>query len=449
MAEVLLIYPFFRSRRDRSVFRFPPLGVGYVAAYLRQQGHRVAILDCTFLSRREAMRRAKARRAEVVGIYGMVTMKDDCLRMARALAAQTKLLVAGGPLPTTDPQSFLPPFDVVVHGEGEQTMAELIVAYESGAALETVPGLTLPEATTPGKVRRTALRPLAPELDRLPFPARDLLPNDAYIRYTRARYGHAITSIMTTRGCPFACEFCSNEVFGVSYRARSIANVLDEVEEVLALGFERVHFADDVLTLYAERTLELCCEIERRGLRFRWECLARADSLDLERARAMRAAGCAKVYFGIESGSDAVLARMNKRLTAASARRGVEAAHAAGLQTGAFFILFYPGDTEETVLTTIRFALSLPLDYLSFTLPYPLPGTALYQRLQGRHRRAWRQPAGVLSRHERIFAGDFSAAKMRFGVLKGTLEFIAKKQLGAWAARAVQRPTDVVLRWLP
>ena len=119
MTSVLLIYPFFRRRLDRSRFRFPPLGIAYVAAGLREAGHPVQILDCTFLTRDEAVQRARAARADVVGIYCMVTMEADCLGLARALRGRCRLLVAGGPLPTCDPEAFLPDFDAVVRGEGE------------------------------------------------------------------------------------------------------------------------------------------------------------------------------------------------------------------------------------------------------------------------------------------------------------------------------------------
>ena len=227
-------------------------------------------------------------------------------------------------------------------------------------------------------------RAFAPDLDRLPFPARDLLPNAAYIRHGRRRYGSSVTTVMSTRGCPFACEFCSNVVFGDSYRARSPVSVVDEVEQALALGYDRISFADDVFTLERERVVAICDEIRRRGLRFPWECLARVDSVDEALAREMRRAGCTRVYFGIESGNDDVLRLMNKRITAAEARDAVEAAHRAGLEVGAFFILFYPGETDDTVLETLRFAGSLPLDYLGLSMPYPLPGTALHERLRDR-----------------------------------------------------------------
>ena len=209
---------------------------------------------------------------------------------------------------------------------------------------------------------------------------------------------------MASRGCPFACEFCSNVVFGDSYRERSPAGVVDEIEQALALGYDRIAFADDVFTLRGERVVALCDEIERRGLRFAWECLARVDGIDGATAARMRRAGCRTVFFGIESGSDEILRLMRKGITAARAREAVWAAHDAGLEVGAFFILCYPGETDDTVLETLRFAASLPLDYLGLSMPYPLPGTRLRDAARGpRHGRgaARRQPPAEPAAHVR------------------------------------------------
>ncbi len=398
MTSVLLIYPFFGRPHDRSRFRFPPLGVAYVAAGLRQAGHQVQLLDCTFMSREEALRRAVAAHAAVVGISCLATMLDDCLGLARALRGRCGLLVAGGPLPTCDPGSFLDHFDVVVRSEGEQTMRELVDAYESGADFCALPGTVCrraaagpaggPSRSDGSPPREAPPRPFARDLDRIVPPARDLLPNGEYIRFGRQKYGHSITTVMSTRGCPFNCEFCSNVVFGSSYRERSPGNVIDEVEEALALGYERISFADDVFTMKRERVLEICREIGARGLRFPWECLGRVDAFDQALAAQMKRAGCFRIFFGIESGNDRVLELMRKRTTTDQARRAALAAHAAGLEVGAFFILFYPGETDDTVLDTLHFAGSLPLDYLGLTMPYPLPGTALRERVGARHTRA-------------------------------------------------------------
>jgi anaerobic magnesium-protoporphyrin IX monomethyl ester cyclase len=451
VSSVLLIYPFVRRSLDRSRFRFPPLGPAYVAASLRQAGHAVRLLDCTFLRRDQALRMALTANAEVVGIYCMATMLDDCLWFAERLRGRCRLLVAGGPLPTCEPGAFAGHFDAVVRGEGEQTMVELLAAHETGAEVSAVPGVVArgsgpgaPESCPPP-------RSFVPDLDSIPFPARDLLPNAAYIRHGRRHYGSSVTTVMSTRGCPFACEFCSNVVFGHSYRARSPGSVVDEIEEALSLGYDRISFADDVFTLDRERVVAICAEIRRRDLRFAWECLGRVDSLDEPLAREMKRAGCARVYFGIESGDDEILRLMNKGITAAQARAAVEAAHRAGLEVGAFFILFYPGDTDDSVLETLRFAGSLPLDYLGLSMPYPLPGTVLHERVGERITRETRADGSFVLNQRLTFDADFSALKMRFGIAKGRAQFEMGRRMGRLgppALKLFEGPTDRLLRLL-
>jgi anaerobic magnesium-protoporphyrin IX monomethyl ester cyclase len=456
MSSVLLIYPYFKPHHDRSAFRFPPLGIAYLAAGLLQAGHTVHVLDCTFMRREEALAQALAYKAEVVGIYCMVTMLEDCQWFAGQLRRQSKLLVAGGPLPTCDPLPFLAHFDVVVRGEGERTLPELLDAFETGADLNSVAGIVYRSASGgkgdgAGDGIHTPPRPFEKHLDRLPFPARHLLPNADYVHYGRQKYGYAITTLMSTRGCPFRCEFCSNVIFGASYRQRSAQNVVDEIEDILRLGYDWISFADDVFTLNRDRVLQICAEISRRGLNFSWECLGRVDALDYDAFVEMKKAGCARIFFGIESGNDRVLKLMDKHITTHQARSAVEQAHRAGLNVGAFFILFYPGETAETVLETLRFATSLPLDYLGLSMPYPLPGTALYERVKDRITRSWRPGENLFTNHAVIYRGDFSAPRMWFGLLKGHTQFEIKRRMGKLAPlclKLFEKPSDALFRLL-
>ncbi len=450
MTSVLLIYPYFRPKHDRSTFRFPPLGLGYIASSLRSVGCSPELLDCTFLDKDDALKRALDLDVDIVGIYSMITMREESLQFARHLRGRGGLLIAGGPLPSSDPGAFLSDFDVVVIGEGEQAAAEILKAYESGSdlrsSLRSIKGIAYRQD---GRVVLTSKRELENDLDKIAFPARDLFPNQMYIDHWKKRFGYSTTTVITTRGCPFSCEFCSNAVFGVSYRERSEQNVLDEVEEALSFGYDRIHFADDVFTLNRKRLLHLCDEILSRGLDFPWECLGRVDSIDRATAEAMKRAGCRRIFFGIESGDDSVLRLMNKKITTSDARRAVEAAQSSGLKTGAFFILCYPGETDDTVLKTIKFATSLPVDYLSFTMPYPLPGTALYERVKDRIARDWKEPDSPFCDHVLVFKADFSEAKMKFAIFKGQVQFMMQKELGP-RAPLLQRPfemlTDEVFR---
>jgi anaerobic magnesium-protoporphyrin IX monomethyl ester cyclase len=451
MVKVTLVYPYFQPSKDNSLFRFPPLGLGYVAASLKKQGIPVELVDCTFLSRDEAVEKVRRSKPQIIGVYSMFSIKKTSLEMARALQDDCDLLVVGGPFPTSDPAGFLEVFDVVVVGEGEKTMVELVNCVEKGADFSGVKGIAYRED---GEVRVTSPRGFVENLDGLPFPSRELFDNDAYKRYYAKRFGYTTTPLITSRGCPFSCDFCSRPVFGTSYRARSAVNIVDEMEVIAGLGYDRVWFADDCFTLNRGHLLNVCDEVVNRGVDLGWECLSRVDTMNREVAVKMRQAGCVRVFFGIESGNDSVLALMNKQITVEQASRAVYAAKAAGLQVGAFFIVGYPGESDRTVLDTLRFASGLPLDYLSFTLPYPIPGTGLFERVKDNGGVAvddWEEPKNwSLIRHKLLYEAGFSEAKLKFGIGKAHVQFYVRKFFGERGYGLVgvpfERLTDLTFR---
>jgi anaerobic magnesium-protoporphyrin IX monomethyl ester cyclase len=408
--------------------------LGYIASYLRQNGISTNLIDCTFLTQEESLERIRKTSPKIVGVYSMFSMKHPALQMAKLLKNSCEMLVAGGPLPTLSPRDFLNDFDVVAIGEGEQTMLELVSAVENSRSLSTVKGIVFrkPKKNDDPEVVYTPQRGFIQDLDRLRFPARDLFDNESYKNHYFRNFGYTITSIMTSRGCPFQCDFCSRAVFGNVFRTRSATNIVDEMENVQALGYDRIWFADDCFTLDRKRLLNICDEVIRRKLRIEWECLSRVDTIDTETAQKMKQAGCIRVFFGIESGNDQVLALMRKKANANLAKKAVLTTKSAGIQVGAFFIVGYPGETDETVLDTLKFASSLPVDYLSFTMPYPIPGTAFYDRVRDNIQfDDWDEPKGrTVTEHKLIYRSDFSEAKLKFAIVKGSVQFKLRKILG-------------------
>jgi anaerobic magnesium-protoporphyrin IX monomethyl ester cyclase len=431
MAKVTLVYPYFQSSNDNSIFRFPPLGLGYVAASLRTQGIPVELVDCTFHRHEEVVEKVRHSNPQIIGIYSMFSMKKSSLELAQLFKDDCDLLVVGGPLPTSAPADFLGAFDVAAIGEGEETLVELVKCVEKGEDFSIVKGVAYKDR---GKIRFTPARDFVQNLDDLPFPSRELFDNEAYKKYYSKRFGYTITSMITSRGCPFSCDFCSRPVFGTSFRTRSPSNIVDEVESIRSFDYDRVWFADDCFTLNRARLISVCDEIIRRGIDVNWECLSRADTVDREAACKMRQAGCIRVFFGIESGNNDVLALMRKQITVEQARKAVYAAKDAGLQVGAFFIVGYPGESDGTVLDTVRFASGLPLDYLSFTLPYPIPGTALFERVKGNggvFADDWEEPKNwSLIKHKLLYGSNFSEAKLKLAIGKAQLQFYGRRYLG-------------------
>jgi anaerobic magnesium-protoporphyrin IX monomethyl ester cyclase len=443
VVKVTLVYPFFQPQRDNSIFRFPPLGLGYVASALKAQGIDVNLVDCTFLTKQEALDRVKGTNPQIVGIYSMFSMKKASLELASSLKGNCDLLVCGGPLPTLDPTDFLGVFDVAAIGEGEETMVELAECYERGRPIFTVNGLAYIEK---GSIKFTPQRKFIEDLNALSFPSRDLFENDAYKRYYMKRFGYTTTPLISSRGCPFSCDFCSRPVFGTTFRSRLPKNIAAEIEEIADLGYDRVWFADDCFTLNPKHLRQVCDLLVQQNIDIRWECLSRVDTLNVEVAKDMKRAGCLRVFFGIESGNDSILSVMNKQITTAQAEKAVYAAKEAGLQVGAFFIVGYPGESDRTVLDTVRFASGLPLDYLSFTLPYPIPGTPLHERVKDNGSFVvddWEEPKNWgLIRHKLLYGSSFSEKKLKFAIGKAQLQFRGRKFLGDRAYEVIGAPLE-------
>jgi anaerobic magnesium-protoporphyrin IX monomethyl ester cyclase len=448
--KVVLVYPYFHPANDNSIFRFPPLGLGYIAATLQKHGVEVDLIDCTFMRFKEAIERIKFAKPQVVGFYSMFSMKKTTIELAQALrneGLKDSLFVVGGPLPSWAPEGFLDLFDMVIVGEGEQTVSEIAECVEHGGGFSGVKGLVFKD----GKCTvNTGPREFTENLDELAFPTRDLFDNEAYKKYYLNRFGYSTTSIITSRGCPFSCDFCSRPIFGADMRTRSAENIVDEVEQIAALGYDRVWFADDCFTLNRNHLLDVCREIVRRDVKVGWECLSRVDTMDAEVAAGMKRAGCIGVFFGIESGNDSVLGLMNKHITISQASQAVHVAKSAGLRVGAFFIVGYPGENNKTVLDTVRFASSLPLDYLSFTLPYPIPGTPLYERVKEHSVSIedWEEPKNYhLIRHKLLYASGFSEGKLKFAIGKAWVQFYGRRYLGKAVYGVVGWPFERLTDW--
>jgi anaerobic magnesium-protoporphyrin IX monomethyl ester cyclase len=448
LVTVTLVYPFFQPSRDNSIFRFPPLGLGYLASVLRQNGFTVALVDCTFLSREQAIQKIVQSKPKILGFYSMFSMKKTTLQLARLLRNDCQLLVAGGPLPTLDPDGFLDVFDVVAVGEGEETIVELARCVEDGTDFSNVRGVAYKKN---GYTVFSAERGFIGNLDALPFPSRDLFDNAKYKAFFAKHFGYTTTPLISSRGCPFSCDFCSRPVFGQTLRMRSPENIVAEADEIERLGYERIWFADDCFTLDKGQVLRVCDLLVERRMHLEWECLSRVDTMDYEVASRMRRAGCKRVFFGIESGNDRILEIMRKRISVYQARHAVFSAKAAGLQVGAFFIIGYPGENDKSILDTIRFATKLPLDYLSFTLPYPIPGTPLHDRVKNVGENPaidWEEPKNwSLIRHKLLCDSGFSERKLKFAIGKAQLQHKCRKHMGEKGYEIIGRPFEYVTDW--
>jgi anaerobic magnesium-protoporphyrin IX monomethyl ester cyclase len=219
------------------------------------------------------------------------------------------------------------------------------------------------------------------DIQLFPLPERSDFDHAAYQREWLLKDGTKTTSIMLTLGCPFNCDFCSRPIFGNRFRRRNLDAVLEEIRQIREWGYDSLWIADDNFTLDLSYLEEFCHRAA--GMEMTWSCLSRVTGIDGHVASMMKEAGCRRVYLGLETGDQDTLRLMNKK---ASVEEGIHAVHEfrrAGIETAAFFIVGYPGETLASIETTFDLALTLPLDDISFNLPYPLPGSKLFDRVSG------------------------------------------------------------------
>ncbi|MEM2345497.1 MAG: radical SAM protein, partial [Archaeoglobaceae archaeon] len=265
--------------------------------------------------------------------------------------------------------------DAVCIGEGEETIVEVAERVEAGKTLEGVKGIYYKEE---GKLRKNEPRNFIENLDSLPFPAFDLMPLEKY-----SVLGQKIKHfpMITSRGCPFACRYCSSSLFmGHRFRARSAKNVVDEIEWLMdEFKAKHIAFSDDTFTLNKKRVVEICEEIKRRKLEITWSCSSRIDTVTDELLKLMKSVGCVAIYYGIESASKRILEYYRKRISIERAKEVVRTTRKIGISTICSFIIGAPIETREEMKKTLEFAIKLDPDYAQFTILTPYPGTEIYE----------------------------------------------------------------------
>ncbi len=389
MKRVAIVFPYFRTRAPTELL-FPPLGAASLAGQLRRFGAEVRVFDCTFRSLPALRRELASYRPAIVGVYSMVSLSRNSRRMAelaRSLLPEA-LLVAGGPLPTLYPRQYAGSFDAVFRGESDLSFPRFCADYLSNGAsrhglkelpLQSYEGLYVGDPDRP--VDNPPVHYGEAELAGFPIPDRSDFDHPRYQRAWYEQEGERATSLMVTLGCPFSCDFCSKPIFGNLFRRRTLEAVFEEIDYLRRLGYDSLWIADDSFTLDTRLLAEFCDRAAEQGLR--WSCLSRAVAVDPALARLMRRSGCRRVYLGMESGSQETLELMGKRTTVEEGVEAVRRYRQAGIEVAAFFMVGYPGESLSSIEKTFTLALSLPLDHISFNVPFPLPGSRLFERVRG------------------------------------------------------------------
>jgi len=369
MAKILLISGAVSGKKrygklEKIGAYLPPYGLLSIAAVLEGAGHRVMLIDreVSPISNQEILAYVRQNKPEVVGLSIFTIGSEESIALAREIKGSYPIpIVAGGPhvFVGFDDLKRHPYFDYLVVGEGEETVVELLAALENGGQVHEVPGLIFRQGE---EWQHTPGRPQIKDLDKLPFPAFHLL--DRMDLYHPSPFGYRALPhlpLVTSRGCPFQCIFCSR-LWGNKWRANSASYVVDLVKYVVErFGIKEIWFAEDTFTINRQRVVDICEGLLSSGLKLRWSCMTNIHILDRELIRLMKKAGCWQLQLGLEAGNDEVLKFIRKPINTKLIREKVNMIHSEGIKVRGYFILGHLIDTRETIQQTIDFARSLPL----------------------------------------------------------------------------------------
>ncbi len=378
--EGLGIHPFLRETNVSGVY--PALGIAYLAGAARAAGFPVSVIDAHALNLdlEGLAGQVGELRPDVIGLTSTTFNWPVVAAVARSLRAAMPdaTLIVGGPHLSLYPNESMEEraFDVAVIGEGDLVLPELLAQLAAGDEIAGIPGTVVRRGDD---LVQGPARPPIVDLDGLALPAIDLLPMDRYRSLTLPR---PFVSMVTSRGCPYRCRFCSQAYVGGAHREHGVERVLEEIERAVHTYHAReIVFFDETFTLNRKRVLAICEGMLARNLKVGWNIRTRADLLDDEVLLALRDAGCAGVHCGIEAGSERIRRLMNKKLDLETGMRALERARRLGMETRGYFMLGYPGETREEIEETIRLSCQLPLDWASYTITIALPGTDIHSDL--------------------------------------------------------------------
>ena len=394
MIDVLLINPYQRKKISitsyRDKIKFPVLSLLYLASSLEKDRFKVEILDLNIkvLKNKNILRVIKERNPIVIGITSITASIYEAYRLARLIKLNFNIpLVIGGPHATFSDEEILneSSFDIVVRGEGEEVLNEIVRTIKGEQNLDDIRGISYKKD---GKIIKNKSRDFIADLDKLPFPARHLVPLE--------KYGTHAFTVSTSRGCPFGCTFCQvSGKDGLKWRHRSAANIIEEIKELIknhpnikkVSGPEgkrpMVFFVDDNFMMSIERIEEICNLIMEEDIKIYWDANARVDTianisediLDL-----FKKSGCMHLFLGVESGSEKILKSYNKRIKKKDVLKSAERLKKKGIFFTGLFILGYIDETNSDLNATIQFAKKMDPTIVSFRILIPLPGTKIYEK---------------------------------------------------------------------
>lgn len=368
--------PFIEEERGYN----PPLGLLYIAGYLEKfTQYSVEVLDTQVeeLSYQEIEDIVREKQPEVVGITAMTFTLVDVLKTIKVIKSVNRNIkvVLGGPHVYIFPNETinLEGVDYLVLGEGEAVFKDLLDYMDDYKKLRSIRGLVFKEN---GRIVNTGPRQLIEDLDKLPFPARHLVPYKKYSSLVLRK--RPITTTFTSRGCPYKCTFCARPHLGKKFRARSAKSVVDEIEECTKMGIYGFLVYDDTFTVNRDRVIEICDELRRRKLHIEWDIRARVDTVDEQVLKRLKMAGCRGIHYGVEAGTEKILRALNKRITISKTKETFSLTKKAKISTLGYFMIGNPGETRQDILETLKLMKELDPNYVHVTILTPFPATKIY-----------------------------------------------------------------------
>ncbi len=361
----------------------PPLGIAYMAGVLQENNIDVEILDASAedMDFKDVEKELLKRKPDLVALTALTPTIGRALETAQVVkeTLPDSIVVMGGYHPTFNFIETLEDenVDIVIRGEGEYIMLNLVQALENQSSLHDVKGIVFEDKNS----KEIVVNPEAPliqDLDELPFPALNLLPMKKYRLLDMDTH---MTTMITTRGCPMQCSFCSSAAMhGKKIRERSVENIVDEIE-YLKTNYDNDtnSFMDDTFTLKKRKVMAICDEILKRNIEIMWGCTSRVDTLDEKLLKKMKEAGCITIFIGVESADQQQLDNMCKNTTIAKIENAFKIAHKLKIRTIASVALGMPGDTKEIMNKTVKFVHKLKPNYAIYSLATPYPGTRFYK----------------------------------------------------------------------
>ncbi|MDD2714833.1 MAG: radical SAM protein [Candidatus Wallbacteria bacterium] len=359
---------------------FPPLGLLYLGTILKNRGYLVSVLDAQVekLTYQEIGKFIREYKPDVTGIIVMTFTLLDVLDTCRLVKkeAPSSRLVLGGPHVYIYPREamYTTGADYAIMGEGEFSFPMLLENLDNFKELPRIPGLVYREGSD---IRFGADPEFIEDLDSIPIPDRTLTPFRKYS--SLLSINNPVTTMFTSRGCPYRCSFCDRPHLGKRFRAHSAGYVISEMEACERLGIKEILVYDDTFTIDRKRVIDVCMGYLERGLTIVWSIRSRVNTVDCEMLSFLKRANCQHIHFGVEAGTSKILHVLNKDITKEQALKAFRTSKQLGIETLAYFMIGAPSETEQDIRATFRFARQLAPDFMHLTILTPFPGTEIYR----------------------------------------------------------------------